>query len=600
MTNKIPYIEAIDRIVKAGKAGSLIIFAGAGISVLPPTCAPTWNKLKIICLTSMLQKLIDKNWPITPYLLSIKDKILDLNMRPETFFYYLSLYLGTEFSRHIIAPINNSMPNKNHYLIAYLFKERFIRSLVTTNFDTYIEKAIEAIDKNEKIKFLEKVLICENDFSVSNGLKDHYIFKPHGCISSHSSMAFEIGQIRQLHPWKVNVFKKLVTNCHILFLGYSGYDEDIMPVLSEILNNSKKSFSICKHPTASTTEPILQIFQNNTNACIIEKEADILLENILTAIEQSAPKYTIKEAENCASTSWELSIPAKLQEVQYDLLAIIISHLLFHAGHSQDSYLMANFAEDIVLDSGLTDDLKSSLAKIRFLQQLSTKTQRDISSSRFYSHLSIEEQGVLLNPDTSLELGMAHLIDGNLKAADLYINGAGGMLNIVGNFSGNKTNSLNDVTQAKYYFYKAILIRKEYLLTECEKDHKLLDANQLFLDAAGIFKKLSDFGSLSRVLLDYGLLLCLLQDFEKAQYIWQQSVNEAEFVNDWVIAAKAAFNRGVLLRVSDKPDLGVHSLEQAKEFYKKAASQEGVKKTQLFLDMDREDIVPYALGLGRS
>ena len=71
-------------------------------------------------------------------------------------------------------------------------------------------------------------------------------------------MRFLINQIQNLGKNKNNLLKKLVSSAPTLFLGYSGNDEDIFPIIRDACSNSPHPSLICIYPGSPKDEPIQQ------------------------------------------------------------------------------------------------------------------------------------------------------------------------------------------------------------------------------------------------------------------------------------------------------------------------------------------------------
>lgn len=113
-----PLSETISRFAQEVKKRGVVVFAGAGFSVPPPCSCPTWEGLKREILAKFMDKLLkEKNWPIRNYLLEVKDSLLQMKMRPETFFWALTSDVGFSTAKDIIGVIDLSTPNSNMQLI---------------------------------------------------------------------------------------------------------------------------------------------------------------------------------------------------------------------------------------------------------------------------------------------------------------------------------------------------------------------------------------------------------------------------------------------------------------------------------------------------
>ena len=81
--------------------------------------------------------------------------------------------------------------------------------------------------------------------------------------------------------------------------------------------------------------------------------------------------------------------------------------------------------------------------------------------------------------------------------------------------------------------------------------------------------------------------------------MWGLASGLAEQANDWDTAAKAAKNRGILLSVSDKPELGKPELKRAERLFEKSGNKDGIKRAREALAYSSEEMIQAALSLGR-
>ena len=109
-----------------------IAFCGAGVSIPPPCCSPSWWMLTEEILKSFFSQIPDDyNLP--------KDMILkDPDRQPEEVFEAFSNILDERMYRAFEA-LDVAEPNANHYALARLAKMGILKVCFTTNFDIYLE-----------------------------------------------------------------------------------------------------------------------------------------------------------------------------------------------------------------------------------------------------------------------------------------------------------------------------------------------------------------------------------------------------------------------------------------------------------------------------
>ena len=144
----------------------------------------------------------------------------------------------------ILEIFSKGEPNTNHILIAELVKLGLIRTVLTTNFDTLIEKALENIGLKKGINY--NVFSTEKEFENINWSSDLIkIIKIHGCISNKKEMAITLSLVakRTINQHKnkaISSFFSNAINPNVLVLGYSCSDLfDISPIIESIKVNQK-------------------------------------------------------------------------------------------------------------------------------------------------------------------------------------------------------------------------------------------------------------------------------------------------------------------------------------------------------------------------
>lgn len=140
--------------------------------------------------------------------------------------------------------------NKNHKLIALLARKGFVRTIVTTNYDCNIEKALETENLIRGKDFL--VYFAEDDFSKIRHHSDVInLIKIHGCIEDDKSIRATLKSvaINTMSEKRKSVIEYLLQQGEhkkILVLGYSYSDIDLIPQI-ESITPADKSIIFVKH-----------------------------------------------------------------------------------------------------------------------------------------------------------------------------------------------------------------------------------------------------------------------------------------------------------------------------------------------------------------
>ncbi|MFH1441374.1 MAG: tetratricopeptide repeat protein [Candidatus Omnitrophota bacterium] len=229
------YIPEISKLIRQKK---IVVFYGAGIS-----------KNSGLPLANELAQLILKKLCIND---TDKDEILNSALPFEAFIEIISR--NTDVSS-ILEVFEKGEPNINHAFIAKMAKNRFIRIIVTTNFDLLIEKALEKEGLKRDKDFT--VYYNENQFSkidlADTKNKSIIILKIHGSIENKESIRVTMETIASetpSDPMAYLIRYLFLTGKHkkVLILGYSCSDEfDITPNIQDIVENPKKEIIFVEH-----------------------------------------------------------------------------------------------------------------------------------------------------------------------------------------------------------------------------------------------------------------------------------------------------------------------------------------------------------------
>ena len=202
-----------------------IAFCGAGISIPPPSCSPSWWILTEEILKAFFDRVPDDyNLP--------KDMILkDPERQPEEVFESFANILDERLYKAFEA-LDVATPNPNHIALARLAKKGVLKACFTTNFDIYLERALKdervdydlLVDNDEYERYFEKYFKGK---SLQKKKQKFVLCKIHGTIQRPKtivSIASAYKSAKGFSVPKASVFESLIANYPCLFLGYSGYD----------------------------------------------------------------------------------------------------------------------------------------------------------------------------------------------------------------------------------------------------------------------------------------------------------------------------------------------------------------------------------------
>ena len=242
--NHSPLGEVLKDIIQQG----LFAFCGAGISIPPPSCAPSWWTLTEEILTSFFGQVPDE-WGIPDDF-----KVKASNRQPEEVFENFSSILESRFF-NVFEALNVASPNNIHLILAKLAKANILKGCITTNFDIYLEQALQK-------EGVEYDLLVENsefdDYSKKNIINGELqqnkfiLCKIHGTTDRPSTIVAVASAYKMSKGFsepKARLFTKLLSKYPCLYMGYSGWDynhinyqrfwENVGPSVKKIIWNRR-------------------------------------------------------------------------------------------------------------------------------------------------------------------------------------------------------------------------------------------------------------------------------------------------------------------------------------------------------------------------
>ena len=208
------------------RAGTLVLFAGAGVSMQPPSSLPSWNAINEI----VLDALADHTAEFTDQ--AFADELRDALVATRdatTWFtpdYQAQLIedeIGHDYFR-VLQALDTDEFNGCHAAIAALAAHGKLAAIVTTNFDRLLERALDDAGVNHR------VYVGPEDFDeLPRALADpdapFPVVKPHGSVESPESMVDTLRQrLRERPAGLEQALVDLMARNHVLFAGFSGAD----------------------------------------------------------------------------------------------------------------------------------------------------------------------------------------------------------------------------------------------------------------------------------------------------------------------------------------------------------------------------------------
>ena len=196
----------------------LVVLAGAGISMLPPASLPDWMGFCEALLDGARAKGRDVLAATDAARLAI-DRIRLEEIGAKGVSEYLDKIIGGEFYFPVLDALDGIAPNANHLALAQLAREGPLCAVVTTNFDTLIERAFA--ESGVPLQ----VAATAREMSVARTDERCVLYKVHGSAAANASFIDTVGQkVRGLPPTVRATLAALFADHHVLVVGYGGAD----------------------------------------------------------------------------------------------------------------------------------------------------------------------------------------------------------------------------------------------------------------------------------------------------------------------------------------------------------------------------------------
>jgi SIR2-like domain len=223
----------METLAKRANEEGLVIFVGAGISMLPPTSLPSWYDLNRMTLSALAARVGE--YVESPTL--ARSLLGDLIVRggtdrfaPDYQAQLMVEECGSDYFR-VLQALDTDVRNPCHDAVALLAKNGKLKAILTTNFDRLCESALQEsgvpyrayADLND-FEELKRAVEADSVF------EEIPVVKIHGTVDKVGSMVDTLQQrIRGRGADLPFVLERLQKSHHWLFIGFSGADFDYNP-----------------------------------------------------------------------------------------------------------------------------------------------------------------------------------------------------------------------------------------------------------------------------------------------------------------------------------------------------------------------------------
>jgi tetratricopeptide (TPR) repeat protein len=213
----------VSSLVRVLDGGSVVLFAGAGVSVSPPAGLPNWLKLRDWTLAAVAGRASF----LSPYLAHLTNMDMlsvpgQKGMTPEVVASEIANQCSGYFES--LRALDDGVPNLNHQTIAHLAKAGRLRAVVTTNFDVFIERALADLEVEFDV-YRGHDEFSRFPFSDDRGPTRLGVLKIHGCLTRPETIIATVEmQARGLAEHHLFVLRWLQERYPFVYWGYSGWD----------------------------------------------------------------------------------------------------------------------------------------------------------------------------------------------------------------------------------------------------------------------------------------------------------------------------------------------------------------------------------------
>ncbi|MFX1535579.1 MAG: tetratricopeptide repeat protein [Promethearchaeota archaeon] len=208
--------------------GKSTFFVGAGISMISPSCLPSWWQVNHIILDSLTNEAVKVVPDLNELTNQIKQREEEGKLPPEFVAEIIVNRLGESYF-DVLQGLEGDKPNQTHFWLATLAKAGMLRAIITTNFDTLIEQAFETLGVPIS------VLVDPEDYEkmdLSSPNKDIpcLLLKLHGTATRPSTCIDTLAERKRGFPPSIEkALDILGSQTFWIILGYSGADLDAEP-----------------------------------------------------------------------------------------------------------------------------------------------------------------------------------------------------------------------------------------------------------------------------------------------------------------------------------------------------------------------------------
>jgi hypothetical protein len=224
----------MDRVAQVARQHGLVVIAGAGISMLPPSSLPSWwdfNKAVLEALADRLSRHTNRQWTAKRLSNLLERRRTTQSFTPDFMAQLMEEEVGADYFR-VLQALDAEQWNANHAAFAALAAAGVLKAVITTNFDRLMERALTAQGVAHRV-FAKPEEFEQLHAALADSTAPLPVIKAHGTVDQPDSMVDTLaqrvaGRPRALEDAIVSVLERHAC----LTLGFSGadlaYDSDYL------------------------------------------------------------------------------------------------------------------------------------------------------------------------------------------------------------------------------------------------------------------------------------------------------------------------------------------------------------------------------------
>lgn len=217
-----------DRLIDTAREGRLVVFVGAGVSTLAPSCLPSWPEVNRAVMEAISERSglligLDRARQLGA---AVTARQRAARLPPEYQAQIVAERLRESYFE-VLQCLDGEVPNAVHLALAASAKAGLVKAILTTNFDRLLEAAFSQTGAARKV-YYRKDQFAELAMDLDRcGVQANLclILKLHGSAEDPTTLVDTLAQRKAGFPRPtVTCLRHLLRFGHWLFLGYSGAD----------------------------------------------------------------------------------------------------------------------------------------------------------------------------------------------------------------------------------------------------------------------------------------------------------------------------------------------------------------------------------------